>query len=54
MAGYSGTPLAQKLGIKTGQKVVTIGAPAGYREASRAAAAKGGFVHDRKWRPPRP
>ncbi|MEY2490783.1 MAG: hypothetical protein QOC70_2725 [Verrucomicrobiota bacterium] len=30
MAGYSGTPLAQKLGIKAGQKVVTIGAPANY------------------------
>ena len=32
MAGYSGTPLAQKLGIKAGQKVVTIGAPASYRK----------------------
>jgi hypothetical protein len=32
MAGYSGTPLAQKLGIKPEQKVVTIGAPAGYRK----------------------
>ena len=32
MAGYSGTPLAQKLGIKAGQQVVTIGAPAGYRK----------------------
>ena len=32
MAGYSGTPLAQKLGIKAGQNVVTIGAPAGYRK----------------------
>lgn len=31
MAGYSETPLAQKLGIKAGQRVVTIGAPAGYR-----------------------
>lgn len=30
MAGYSGTPLAQKLGIKAGQKVITINAPAGY------------------------
>ena len=27
MAGYSGTPLAQKLGIKEGQKVATIGVP---------------------------
>ncbi len=30
MAGYSKTPLAQKLGIKAGTKVVTLGAPAGY------------------------
>jgi hypothetical protein len=32
MAGYSGTPLAQKLGIKAGQKVVTIGGPASFRK----------------------
>lgn len=32
MPGYSGTPLAQKLGIKAGQKVAMIGAPAGYRK----------------------
>ena len=32
MAGYSGTPLAQKLGIKPRQKVATLGAPAGYRK----------------------
>jgi hypothetical protein len=32
MAGYSGTPLAQKLGIKPGQRVATMGAPAGYRK----------------------
>lgn len=31
MPGYSGTPLAQKLGIKRGLKVATIDAPAGYR-----------------------
>src|ERR1700681_4019821 len=30
MTGYSGTPLAQKLGIKAEQKVVTIGAPTRY------------------------
>ena len=30
MAGYSGTPLAQKLGIKAGQEVITINAPASY------------------------
>jgi len=32
MAGYSGTPLAQKLGIKTGQKVTLINAPPAYRK----------------------
>ena len=32
MAGYSGRSLTQKLGIKAGQKVATIGEPASYRE----------------------
>jgi hypothetical protein len=32
MAGYSKTPLAQKLGIKAGTKVAAMGAPAGYRK----------------------
>jgi len=31
MAGYSGTPLAKKLGIKPGHAVHAIDAPAGYR-----------------------
>ncbi len=31
-AGYSGTPLAKKLGIKPGAAVCAIDAPAGYRE----------------------
>jgi hypothetical protein len=31
MAGYSGTPLPQKLGIKPGMTVVTINAPTNYR-----------------------
>jgi hypothetical protein len=31
MAGYSGTPLLQKLGIKPGLTVVIINAPANYR-----------------------
>lgn len=31
MAGYSGTPLAKKLGIREGFKVVALGAPRGYR-----------------------
>ena len=32
MAGYSGTPLPQKLGIKPGTIVVTIDAPENYRK----------------------
>jgi len=31
MAGYSGIPLAQKLGVKAGLTVVTINAPTSYR-----------------------
>ena len=31
-AGYSGTPLARKLGIKEGSQVFVLGAPAGYRK----------------------
>ncbi|CAG1011138.1 hypothetical protein PHYC_04012 [Phycisphaerales bacterium] len=30
MAGYSKTPLARKLGIKPGSRVVLLGAPAGF------------------------
>lgn len=32
MAGYSGTPLAKKLGIKEGHKLLAVNAPANYRE----------------------
>lgn len=32
MAGYSGTPLAKKLGIREGSEVLPVGAPAGYRK----------------------
>ena len=32
MAGYSGTPLATKLGIKEGHRLAFVGAPPGYRE----------------------
>jgi hypothetical protein len=31
-AGYSGTPLAKKLGFKPGHRVSAIGAPAGYEK----------------------
>jgi hypothetical protein len=30
--GYSGTPLAKKLGFKPGHRVAAVGAPAGYRK----------------------
>jgi hypothetical protein len=33
MAGYSGTPLPQKLGIKPGAKVAFIGAPDGFADS---------------------
>src|SRR5262252_3634528 len=33
MAGYSGTPLAKKLGIKAGSEMVVLEAPPGYRKA---------------------
>lgn len=55
MAGYSGTPLAQKLGIKSGQKLATIDAPTGYRKllaplpkgvsVTTEIAARAAFVH---------
>ncbi|QQS48553.1 MAG: DUF3052 family protein [Acidobacteriota bacterium] len=32
MAGYSGTPLAKKLGIREGTNIVAIDAPEGYRD----------------------
>ena len=31
-AGYSGTPLARKLGIRAGARVALLGAPAGFPE----------------------
>ena len=33
MAGYSGTPLPRKLGIKPGQRVAFVNAPDGFRES---------------------
>jgi hypothetical protein len=32
MAGYSGTPLVQKLGIKPGHRLTIVGSPAGFVE----------------------
>src|SRR4051812_2692731 len=55
MAGYSKTPLAQKLGIKPGTKVAVLDGPAGYRKLLAPlpagvsfideATAGAGFVH---------
>jgi hypothetical protein len=55
MAGYSKTPLAQKLGIKPGMKVAALEAPPGYRKLlapvpadvsfTARASAGAGFVH---------
>jgi hypothetical protein len=40
-AGYSGTPLARKLGFKEGMRVVFVGAPAGFAvEGIDAPAAR--------------
>ena len=35
MAGYSGTPLAKKLGIKEGHTVALLGAPPGFTDGLR-------------------
>lgn len=32
MAGYSGTPLPKKLGLKPGSKLLLVGAPRGFRQ----------------------
>lgn len=55
MAGYSGTPLAKKLGIKAESVLVVIGAPDGYAacleplppgvKVSRELSAAVGIVH---------
>jgi hypothetical protein len=39
LAGYSGTPLAKKLGIKERFDVLAVGAPAGYRKRMASEAA---------------
>jgi hypothetical protein len=54
-AGYSGTPLGQKLGIKNGMNVAAINAPSNYRKLLGASArsakfsdrvgSEAGFVH---------
>ncbi|HEY1956277.1 MAG TPA: hypothetical protein VGH28_11710 [Polyangiaceae bacterium] len=39
MAGYSATPLSQKLGIKPGARVALVGAPRGFSLVKRAGRA---------------
>jgi hypothetical protein len=52
MAGYSGTPLPQKLGVKPGATIVAINQPANYRKLLGKVASEvkfsnriGQFVH---------
>jgi len=45
MAGYSGKPLAQKLGVVAGSTVAAIGTPANYQELLRPLP--NGFVFAR-------
>ena len=52
MAGYSGTPLAKKLGIRDGGRVLLIGAPSGIEKAldglpdSATVTSRPGRAHD--------
>ena len=46
MAGYSGTPLPQKLGVKPGHRVAWLGAPAGF-DATMGALPDGVSVQRR-------
>ncbi len=55
MAGYSGTPLPRKLGIKPGDRVLVLGAPEGFAledvEVATAARGKADVIlsfHDRR------
>lgn len=48
MAGYSGTPLAKKLGITSGERVAVLGAPRGFaldvtEDVRVSTAARGTF-----------
>jgi hypothetical protein len=45
MAGYSGRPLAQKLGIKPAQTVIVIDEPANYRKLLGKAADRVTLAH---------
>jgi len=43
-AGYSGTPLPQKLGIKEGHKVALLGAPAGFPDKTLGVLPTGAVI----------
>lgn len=46
MAGYSKTPLAQKLGIKAGMTVAALNSPRGYRKLLAPLPAKVSFTDE--------
>jgi hypothetical protein len=46
LAGYSATPLAQKLGIKPGQKICTICAPVNYKKLLSPLPEKVSFTKE--------
>lgn len=48
MAGYSKTPLAQKLGIKAGTELVAINPPTGYRKWLAPLPERVSFVSEMK------
>jgi hypothetical protein len=43
-AGYSGTPLPQKLGIKEGHKVALLGPPPGFEDRTLGALPTGAVI----------
>ena len=47
MAGYSGTPLPRKLGIKPGHRVLLLGAPQGFVEGTLGELPEGVRVGSR-------
>lgn len=52
MAGYSGTPLARKLGVRDGHRVGWDGAPSGFRaslELPASVVVDLGFDRERSW-----
>ena len=46
MAGYSGTPLPKKLGIKPGSGVALLGAPPGFAETTLGALPEGATIRE--------